>query len=77
MLTGFSFSSPNAAHSHPPQASGQAPPQGPPGALPQDAPGPTEALPVSRLNDMYMQKNQAVTDRLEADSRGYDNVFSQ
>ena len=77
MLMVFPFSSPLTAHTHPPPAPGQAQPQGPPGALPPDAPGATEALPVSRLNDLHMQKNQAVSDRLEADSRGYDNVFSQ
>ena len=42
-----------------------------------DAPGPTETLPVNILNEMYMQKNQGVSDRLEADSRGFDSVFSQ
>ena len=62
---------------HPPQALGQAPPQGPPGALSADTPGPTETLPVSILNEMFMQNNQGVSDRLEADSRGYDTVFSQ
>lgn len=51
--------------------------QGPPGALPPDMPGPTESLPVSRLNEMYLARNQAVSDRLEADSRGYHSVFSQ
>ena len=73
----ISLCSPYAAHQHPPQSPGQAPPQGPPGALPPGAPGPAEAIPVNQLNEMYMQQQQSVNDRLEADSRGYDTVFSQ
>lgn len=34
-------------------------------------------MSVNRMNEMYMQQNQSVNDRLEADARGYDNVFSQ
>ena len=62
---------------HPPPMPGQGPPQGPPGAFGPDTPGQTEAIPVSRMNEMYMQQRQTVDDRLEADSRGYDSVFSQ
>lgn len=70
------FDSPYAAHVHPPLMPGQGLPHGPPGARSPGAPGPIEALPVSRMNEMYMHQNQAVSDRLEADSRGYDSVFS-
>lgn len=45
--------------------------------MPAGAPGPIDALSVTRLNEMYMQQNQNAHDRLEADSRGYDNVFAQ
>ncbi|KAI4208251.1 MAG: hypothetical protein LQ346_000131 [Caloplaca aetnensis] len=51
-------------------------PQGPPGALPTDAPGPTTPLGVSQMNEQYIQQNQNIASRLEAD-RGYDSVFSQ
>ncbi|MCJ1459335.1 hypothetical protein MMC28_009712 [Mycoblastus sanguinarius] len=68
-------SSPNAAHMHPPQSPGQGPPQGPPGALPPGAPGPTDPIPVNQMNEMYHM--QGHNDRLEADARGYDSVFSQ
>ncbi len=71
------LSSPYAAHQHPPQSPRQAPPQGPPGAFPPGAPGPTDPIPVHQLNEMYVQRQQGVNDRLEADSRGYDTVFSQ
>ena len=67
--------SPYAVHTHPPQDGN--PPQGAPGALPPDAPGNMDAVPVSQLNEDYMQKRQGYHDRLEADSRGYDSVFSQ
>ncbi|MCJ1464572.1 hypothetical protein MMC07_003185 [Pseudocyphellaria aurata] len=56
---------------------GQGLPQGPPGARSPGAPGPIDALSVNRMNEMYMHQNQGVSDRLEADSRGYDSVFSQ
>ena len=52
-------------------------PPGPPGALSPDQPGPTEALPVDRMNEMYLQQRQDVNNRLEADGRGFDSVFSQ
>lgn len=73
----FSQFSQYAAHQHPPPSPSQAQPQGPPGALAPGAPGPTDALQVHQLNDMYMQQQQGVSNRLEADSRGYDTVFSQ
>ena len=41
------------------------------------APGPTEAMSVNRINELYMQQRQGVNDRLEADGRGFDSVFSQ
>ena len=69
--------SPNAAHMHPPQSPGQGPPPGPPGALSPGAPGPTDPIPVNQLNDMYMQQQQDISNRLEADGRGYGNLFSQ
>ena len=56
---------------------GQGPPQGLPGARSPGAPGPIDALPVTRVNEIYMQQKQNVTNRLEADARGYDSVFSQ
>ena len=56
---------------------GQGPPAGLPGALSHDTPGPTDPVTVSRLNEMYMQQKQSVDNRLEAESRGYDSVFSQ
>lgn len=62
---------------HPPPVPGQTPQQGLPGALAPDTPGPTEPLPVSRMNDMYMQQQQSRHDRLEAEGRGYDSVFAQ
>lgn len=71
------FDSPHAAHMHPPPMPGQGLPHGGPGARSPGAPGPIDALSVGRMNEMYMQQNQAVGDRLEADSRGYDSVFSQ
>lgn len=71
------FDSPHAAHLHPPPMPGQGPPQGPPGARSPGAPGPIDAIPVGRMNEMYMQQSQGVGDRLEADARGYDSVFSQ
>lgn len=61
---------------HPPAVPGQAGSQGPPGALPVDTPGPISPLPVSQINEHYMQQNQNISNRLEAD-RGYDSVFSQ
>ena len=69
--------SPSAAHMHPPLSPGQGPPLGPPGALSPGAPGPADPIPVNQLNDMYMQQQQDVGNRLEADGRGYGNVFSQ
>ena len=74
---GLSFRSPNAAHTHPPPNPEQGPPPGPPGARSPGEPGPIEPMSVNRMNEMYMQQNQAMEDRLEADSRGYDSVFSQ
>lgn len=62
---------------HPPPMPGQGPPQGPPGAMSPDTPGPTESMPIHRMNEMYIQQKQGVNDRLEADGRGYDSVFSQ
>ena len=60
---------------HPPIPQG--PPLGPPGALNPDTPGPTDALPVSRINEIYMQQKQGVDSRLEVDARGFDSVFAQ
>lgn len=71
------FDSPHASHMHPPPMPGQGLHQGPPGGRSPGAPGPIEALPVHRMNEIYMHQNQKVSDRLEADSRGYDSVFSQ
>lgn len=71
------FDSPHAAHLHPPPMPGQGPPQGLPGANPPNVAGPLEAVPVNRMNEMYLQQVQSVNDRLEAESRGYDSVFSQ
>jgi hypothetical protein len=70
------FCSPYAAHRHP------HPPHNPdpttaPGALDPDAPGPADALPVEQINEMYMAKNQMISDRLEAEGRGYDSIFAQ
>lgn len=63
---------------HPPPMPGHGPPQGlPPGAMSPSAPGPTEAMSVNRINEVYIQQRQGVTDRLEADGRGFDSVFSQ
>ncbi len=62
---------------HPPPMPGQGLPHGAPGAFSPDMPGPTEPIPVSRMNEMYMQQKQSVNDRLEADGRGYDSVFAQ
>lgn len=62
---------------HPPATPGQGPPQGPPGAVTPGAPGPMEPMDVNRMNEMYMQQKQGANDRLEADGRGYDSVFSQ
>lgn len=62
---------------HPPPMPGHGPHPGPPGARSPGAPGPIDALPVNRMNELYMQQNQGISDRLEADSRGYDSVFSQ
>ena len=60
---------------HPPMPQG--PPLGPPGALSPDTPGPTDAMPVSRINEVYMQQKQAIDSRLEVDGRGFDSVFAQ
>ena len=49
----------------------------PPGALGPDTPTSTDPMPVSRLNELYMQQQQAVDSRLETDGRGFDSVFSQ
>ncbi|KAL2042153.1 hypothetical protein N7G274_005341 [Stereocaulon virgatum] len=77
LLTRSFPSSLNAAHMHPPLSPGQVPPQGPPGALPPGAPGPTDPMAINHMNEMYMQQRQDVNNRLEADSRGYETVFSQ
>lgn len=50
--------------------------QGPPAGIPTDAPAPTESAAVGRLHELYMARNQAVMDRLDADSRGYPNPYS-
>jgi len=49
------FDSPHAAHLHPPPMPGQGPPQGLPGANPAGVAGPLEAVPVNRMNEMYLQ----------------------
>lgn len=75
LLITFVWNSPYAAHTHPPQTETIL--HGNPGALSPNAPGPADALPISQLNEHYMQQRQGVHDRLEAESRGYDSVFSQ
>ena len=77
MLISGPDSSPHAVHMHPPAMPGQGPPPGPPGALNPDAPGQTDAIPIHQMNEMYMLQQQSISDRLEAESRGYDSVFSQ
>ncbi|CAF9906349.1 MAG: hypothetical protein ALECFALPRED_002207 [Alectoria fallacina] len=62
---------------HPPQSPGQGPPQGPPGAFSPGVPGPADPIPVNQMNEIYMQQQQEVSNRLEADGRGYGSVFSQ
>ena len=62
---------------HPPPMHGPGPLQGLPGARSPGAAGPLEAVPVNRINEMYLQQTQAISDRLEAHSRGYDSVFAQ
>ena len=62
---------------HPPPMPGHGMHAGPPGALSPDQPGTTETLPVDRMNEMYVQQQQDVSNRLEADGRGYESVFSQ
>jgi len=68
--------SPHAAHMHPPQPVGQMAPPGPPGALQGSGQDPNDAIPVDRLNQMYMAAKDGRLDRLEADSRGYHSVYA-
>lgn len=49
----------------------------PPGALPTDLPGPLDPLSVERMNMVSLATRQGLKDRLEAESRGHDSVFSQ
>lgn len=67
--------SPYAAHTHTAQSNSN--PQGPPGAIAPEAPGPSDALPVSQINEDFMNRHQGMHDRLEAESRGYESIFSQ
>lgn len=64
-----------AAHIHITQSNLN--PQGPPGAISPEAPGPSDALPVSQINEDFMNRRQRMHDRLEAQSRGYESIFSQ
>ena len=68
--------SPHAAHMHPPPSVGQMPPPGPPGALQGPGHDPNDAIPVDRLNQMYMAAKDGRLDRLEADGRGYHSVYA-
>ncbi|KAI9825643.1 MAG: hypothetical protein M1832_000987 [Thelocarpon impressellum] len=56
---------------------GSMPPQGQPGAMEQDMAGPNDSVSVNRMNEMYVVQKQGASDRLEADGRGYNSVFSQ
>lgn len=67
--------SPYAAHMHPPPQAGSAL-VGPPGALQGPGQDPNDAIPVDRLNQMYMAAKDGRLDRLEADSRGYNSVYA-
>lgn len=52
-------------------------PTGPlPGMLPSDMPGPLATLSVDQINERDAAMRQAAFDRLEAESRGYESVFS-
>lgn len=48
-----------------------------PGAPPADLPGPMEPMSVEMMNEFTASERQARHDRLEAESRGWDNVFGQ
>ncbi|KAI9885130.1 MAG: Required for respiratory growth protein 9 mitochondrial [Watsoniomyces obsoletus] len=50
--------------------------QGSPVGMPTEGPPPTESAAVNRLHELYMARNQAVMERLEAESRGYPSPFS-
>jgi hypothetical protein len=48
-----------------------------PGTLPSDYPGPLDPLAVDRMNAFDEARKQAMRDRLEAESKGFDSVFGQ
>jgi hypothetical protein len=48
-----------------------------PGTLPADYPGAFEGMPVERMNELDMAQKQSLKDRLEAESRGHESIFSQ
>lgn len=48
-----------------------------PGEPPAELPGRLEPLSVEMLNEVDASRRQARMDRLEAESRGWDNVFGQ
>ena len=52
-------------------------PHGLPGALPADGPTPTSALSIQQINIRDEANRQAVSDRLDAQGRGFDSVFGQ
>jgi hypothetical protein len=68
--------SPYAAHLHPPLDM-RVGPNAPPGALPADLPGAFEGMSVEQMNELGIAKRQIVRDRLEAESRGHESIFSQ
>ncbi|MCJ1326722.1 hypothetical protein MMC10_003387 [Thelotrema lepadinum] len=73
--------SPYAAHVHnlseSPFRLDLANPQGLPGAFSSTTPGPTQGLSPDDMNKAFVAQNQAISDRLEAESKGYDSVFAQ
>jgi hypothetical protein len=74
------FSSPYHSHLHPPALTRNIDVESAatqPGALPADLPGPLEPMSVEMINQVGASDRQARKDRLEAESRGWDSVFSQ
>ena len=80
-LTDYYMCSPYAAHVHNISDSlfrlDLANPQGLPGALSSATPGPTQGLDPDQMNKAFVSQKQAISDRLEAESKGYDSVFAQ